>query len=113
MVGDGINDAQAFTQAYVSIAMGKGADLAMEVADITLISSDISLLPQAIHLSQATMRLIRQNLFWAFGYNVLMIPVAAGALYPISGLLFNPMWAGAAMAFSSLSVVLNSLRLRA
>ena len=113
MVGDGINDAQAFAQAYVSIAMGKGADLAMEVADITLISSDLSLLPQAIHLSQATMRLIRQNLFWAFGYNVLMIPVAAGALYPISGLLFNPMWAGAAMAFSSLSVVLNSLRLRA
>jgi Cu2+-exporting ATPase len=112
MAGDGINDSQALAQADVSIAMGTGSDIAMDVAGITLLSEDLSRLQAAIRLSRATVRTVRQNLFWAFIYNLIGIPVAAGVLYPVNGFLLNPMIAGAAMALSSVSVVSNSLRLK-
>ncbi|NLV18269.1 MAG: HAD-IC family P-type ATPase, partial [Bacteroidetes bacterium] len=111
MAGDGINDSQALAQADISIAMGQGSDIAMDTAGMTIISSDLTRIPKAIRLSKLTVKTIKQNLFWAFIYNIIAIPVATGILYPFTGFLLNPMIAGAAMALSSVSVVSNSLRL--
>jgi ATPase, P-type (transporting), HAD superfamily, subfamily IC len=112
MAGDGINDSTALATADISIAMGSGSGIAMDVARMTIVSSDLTKIPAALRLSKLTVSTIRQNLFWAFIYNIIGIPIAAGALYPVNGFLLDPMIAGAAMALSSVSVVSNSLRLK-